>query len=98
MTHDDVLIGELLDETSLSLVELAQACHVEEQWVLERAEAGIIQGDYQAEVWHFFSEDLIRARKLITIERSFDTDAELAALVADLIDEIHQLKKQLKVT
>lgn len=97
MAKDEVLIGELLDDVTLTLAELAQACHVEEEWVRARVEAGIIKCIVKAETWHFISEDLVRARKLVAIERSFDADAELAALVTDLIEEVNQLKQQLRI-
>lgn len=98
MVKSDTLIGELLDETTLTSEELALACCVEQQWVIERVEAGILKGKIKShEDWRFVSEDLARARKLIFIERSFDADAELAALVADLIEELDQLKQQLRI-
>ena len=97
MKLSEVLMGELLDDTTLTLAELAKACHVEEQWVIERVEAGIIKGAKQLESWCFVSKDLARARRLVSIERSFDTDADLAALVTDLIEEVSHLKQQLKI-
>lgn len=95
----EILAGELLDEATLSLDQLACACCVEKQWVLERLEAGILKGKEQSRngQWCFVSEDLMRARRLVSIERSFGADAELAALVTDLIEEVHQLKQQLQV-
>ncbi|HSR01815.1 MAG TPA: chaperone modulator CbpM [Methylophilaceae bacterium] len=95
----EILAGELLDEATLSLDQFACACCVEKKWVLERLEAGILKGKEQSHngQWYFVSEDLVRARRLVSIERSFGADAELAALVTDLIEEVHQLKQQLQV-
>jgi chaperone modulatory protein CbpM len=97
MAKNEVLTGELLDDVTLTLRELAEACHVEEVWVVERVNAGIIQSVKKDQTWHFVSADLIRAKKLLAIERSFDADAELAALVTDLIEEIAQLKQKLRI-
>lgn len=98
MVKPEALIGELLDETTLTSEELALACCVEQQWVIERVEAGILKGNLTGHAnWRFVSQDLARARRLISIERCFDADAELAALVADLIEELDQLKQQLRV-
>jgi chaperone modulatory protein CbpM len=98
VVKNEIFTGELLDDAMLSLEQLAGACHVERQWVIERLEAGILKTKHHYEGQLFFvSEDLIRARRLAFIEQNFDADAELAALVADLIEEVNQLKQQLKV-
>lgn len=47
--------------------------------------------------WRFASADLVRARRLVDIERTFDANPELAAFVADLLEEISTLKRQRKV-
>jgi chaperone modulatory protein CbpM len=93
------LTGELLDESSLSLEAFASACRVEVKWVVERIEAGHLNNNFKKheKTWCFKSEDIVRARRLLSIEQSFDADAELAALVADLIEEVNQLKQKLKV-
>ena len=97
MVNKDVSIGELLDETTLTLEELALACAVEPEWILERIDAGILTGTLREETtWCFVSADLVRARRLVSIERDFDANPELAALVADLIEEVNRLKQQLK--
>jgi chaperone modulatory protein CbpM len=97
MTQDDILAGVLLDEVALSLDEMACACAVEPNWVVERVEAGFL-GDLsfgQITRWQFTSAELARARRLIAVERNFDANPELAALVADLIEEVERLKGRL---
>jgi len=97
MTRDDILAGVLLDEVALSLDEMACACAVEPNWVVERVEAGFL-GDVslgQTTRWQFTSTELARARRLIAVERDFDANPELAALVADLIEEVERLKARL---
>ncbi|HEX5674913.1 MAG TPA: chaperone modulator CbpM [Azonexus sp.] len=97
MTRDDILAGVLLDEVALSLDEMACACAVEPNWVVERVEAGFL-GDVslgQITRWQFTSTELARARRLIAVERDFDANPELAALVADLIEEVERLKARL---
>jgi chaperone modulatory protein CbpM len=97
MTQNDILTGELLDEVTLTLEELAQACAVDPEWIVARVEAGILGGTLQQPVaWCFASADLVRARRLVSIERDFDANQELAALVADLIEEVGHLKMRLK--
>jgi chaperone modulatory protein CbpM len=97
MTQHDIVTGVLLDEVALSLDELAQACAVETQWVVERVEAGILgDGSMHVSSCRFTSHDLTRARRLRQMERDFDAVPELAALVADLLEEVERLKERIK--
>lgn len=98
MAQQNVLIGELLDEDALTLEELALACSVEPEWIQERVEAGLINGKYkESTTWFFASTDLVRVRRLLSIERDFDANPELAALVTDLIEEVNRLKQRIGV-
>ena len=100
MTQDDIITAEIIDITTLTLEDFATACAVEPKWIIERVEAGILGGrvqDKNPASWCFISADLARARQLIAIERDFEANEELAALVADLIAEIRRLKTCLKV-
>lgn len=96
MQENECLNGVLLDETALTLDELACACNVEPDWVMRHVRSGLL-GDMTVEVsgWHFRSGDLARARRLLRLERDFDADEELAALVVDLADEIRRLRARL---
>lgn len=97
MKKNNILVGELLDKTALTLEEFALACAVEPEWVLERVKAGFLSSAQMEEsTWCFISADLVRARRLISIERDFDANSELAALVTDLIEEINRLKQHLR--
>lgn len=97
MTQEDIVTGVLLDEITLTLEELAQACAVEPQWIVERIEAGILgDGSIQVTSYRFTSKDLTRARRMRQLERDFDAVPELAALVADLLEEMERLKGRLK--
>jgi chaperone modulatory protein CbpM len=42
------------------------------------------------------STALIRARRLVNIERTFDANAEVSALVVDLLEEVSSLRNQLE--
>ena len=41
----------------------------------------------------FTSAQLLRARRLADIERTFEANEELAALVVDLIEEVERLRR-----
>ena len=89
--------GELLDDTSpLSLEELARICHMAPGWVSERLEAGLLQADSQGGHWCFASATVVRARRLAQLEIPFDADPHLAALTADLMEEVAHLRQRLQ--
>ncbi|MEO8186454.1 MAG: MerR family transcriptional regulator [Burkholderiaceae bacterium] len=88
----------LIDEETLDLQELASACAVPPTWVVERVEAGLLACcSSGAGEMRFASAHLVRARRMVTTERRFDANQELAALVADLIEEVEQLRRQVRI-
>ncbi len=87
---------EVIDETLLTLEEFARACAVDPQWVTLRVEAGLLECASGARAeWRFASAQLVRARRMAALERDFDANEELAALVADLIEEVRRLRARL---
>jgi chaperone modulatory protein CbpM len=97
MAQDDILTGVVLDEVALTLEDLARACAVEPQWIVERVEAGLLgSASLNSVELRFVSADLARARRLAALERDFDANQELAALVVDLIEEVARLRGRLK--
>jgi chaperone modulatory protein CbpM len=99
MSSKQTPAAQLLDEAALTLDELARACGVEPDWVVQHVRAGVLGGELQVEVasWRFGSGDLGRARRLLRIEQDFDANEDLAALVVDLGDEIRRLRARLAV-
>ncbi|MWV18024.1 MerR family transcriptional regulator [Pseudomonas sp. L-22-4S-12] len=98
MPSIEIITSVVVDEVTLDLDELARACAVESLWVVERVEAGLLGAlnRQQPAAWRFSSAELARARRLAALERDFDANPELAALVADLIEEVARLKGRLK--
>lgn len=96
MTRDTTLMGSLLEEQALDIEELASACEVEPDWVVERVQAGLLSCTSSGGEMRFASAQLVRARRMATTERRFDANQELAALVADLIEEVERLRRQLR--
>jgi chaperone modulatory protein CbpM len=97
MSDTDIMIGVFLDDVTLTLEELAHACGVEADWIMERIESEILKhpGEHHPH-WRFRSIEVIRVRRLISIERDFDANPEVAALVVDLLEELDRQKEQLK--
>lgn len=97
MTLNEILTGIVLDEAMLTLDELARACAVEPRWVEVRVEAGLLRcAGGAASEWRFASAELARARRMAALERDFDANEELAALVVDLIEEVQRLRARLR--
>jgi chaperone modulatory protein CbpM len=93
------------DDAALTLDELARACDVGTDWVIRHVHAGVLgalsdalvdsAAGVQVTHWRFHGGDLQRARRLLHIERGFDADEQLAALVVDMTDEIRRLRARL---
>lgn len=97
MHEDDILLGSLMEESWLTLEQVAAACAVEPTWLLRHLEEGLIpQAESVAGVWRFPSPALRRARRMRQIERDFDAVPELAALVADMLEEMDALRARLR--
>jgi chaperone modulatory protein CbpM len=93
MVGNQIVTGVLLEEVALEVEELARACQVEPDWVVRHVQAGVL-GDAAAR--RFRSSDLARARRLLELERQFDANEDLAALVIDLADEVRRLRARLR--
>lgn len=94
MSDIEILIGTTMEESWLSLEQVAAACAVEPAWLVAHLEAGLFpQVQCVAGVWRFSGPALRRARRIRQLERDFDADPELAALVADLLDELDALRQ-----
>ena len=88
-------VSEVLYEAAYSADELAHACGVAPDWVQDRVNTGILQVDRTTGAWRFDSVTLVRARRIVQLEKTFDADPQLAALTTDLIEEVVLLRRQL---
>lgn len=100
MPSIEIISSVVVDDVTLDIDELAQACSVESVWIVERVEAGLLGVSSHAQLsgWRFSSAELARARRLAALERDFEANPELAALVADLIEEVARLKARLRAS
>ncbi len=102
MNHVEIVSGVLIDDATLTVSELANACSVEIAWVEQRVQEGVlvcaqVTTPMDAQQWRFASAALVRARRLVDIERTFDANPEIAALVVDLLEEVAALRSQIGV-
>lgn len=97
---------ELLGDYSLTLQDLARACRMAPDWVSARVQEGILSitqvsgSDPHVQVddhatWRFSCTTVLRARRIADLERQFDADPQLAAMTADLMEEVGALRREL---
>lgn len=97
MCDDDILIGSVIEESWMTLEQVAAACTVEPEWLARHLQEGLFPGaQCVAGTWRLTSTGLLRARRMRELERDFDAVPELAALVADLIEEVEELRSRLR--
>lgn len=97
MRDEDFLEGQLLEDAWLTLEQVAAACPVEPEWLLAHLDEGLFpQARSVAGVWRFSGAALVRARRMRRLERDFDAVPEMAALVADLLEEMDGLRARLR--
>ncbi len=98
MRDEDILIGSLMEDTWLTLEQVAAACGVEPGWLIRHLEEGLLfpHAQNMAGVWRFSGVALVRARRMRQLERDFDAVPELAALVADMLEEMDAMRARLR--
>lgn len=97
MREENIIIGSLLEDSWLTLDQVAAACKVEPDWLLHHINEGLFPHiESVAGIWRFSSGMLARARRMRQLERDFEAMPELAALVADLLEEMDDLRGQVR--
>ena len=81
------------DDELIALEELTVVCAVTPEWVRERVEEGLLPA---APEWRFSALAVRRVRRMAALERDFDAVPELAALMADLLEELDALRARLR--
>ena len=77
------------DDVLFTLEELTVVCAVSREWVRERLDEGLLPA---ASEGRFTLHAVRRIRRMRELERDFDAAPELAALVADLLEELEALR------
>lgn len=94
---DEPLSVVILDEAFLTVAQVARACAVHVDWVIGHVDDGVLTVTAIVGTERLFSlRDLQRARRIRHLERAFDAGPELAALVADLLEEVGALRARLR--
>ncbi|MGZ5011835.1 MAG: chaperone modulator CbpM [Methylobacter sp.] len=98
-SHDllPVHTGTVIEDDSLTLEQLCHACDVHAEWVISLVEESIIepQGD-EIQVWRFSGASLVRVRSALRLQRDLGLNLAGIALALDLMEELEDLRSQLK--
>lgn len=90
--------GTVIEDDNLTLEQLCQACGVHTDWVISLVEESIIepQGN-EIQRWRFSGACLVRVRSALRLQRDLGVNLAGIALALDLLEELENLRTQLKV-
>jgi len=95
--NDHALQGTIFDESAeLTLEELSRICAVDRQHIVEFVEEGILKVVGQRTEWHFSGAALRRVRVAVRLQRDLELNLAGVALALDLLEELEQLRRELK--
>jgi len=82
---------------SLTLEEICAACALEREWIVVRVREGLIPASGLSDTeWRFTTTTVARVRRMREIERTYGAAPELAALVADMLEQMDDLRARLR--
>jgi chaperone modulatory protein CbpM len=85
------------EELHLTLVELCQATHASQEYVVAWVYEGVLEPVGEApQDWRFTGQSLRRARLAWWLTRDLEMNAPGVAMALDLLDEIAALKARLQ--
>ena len=97
MSDEDIVVAAIVEDAYFTVEQFCAVCSIEQEWIIRHVQEGLfpISGAVASE-WRFSSADLRRAQRMRDIEREFEAAPELAALVADMLEEIDALRARLR--
>ena len=97
MSDKHIIEGPVMEGASLTVEQFCTVCAIEEEWIVRHVEEGLFTvSGRSASEWRFSASDLRRAQRMRLLERNFDAVPELAALVADLQEQLDELRARLR--
>lgn len=78
------------------LKSLAQACDQSQEWILQLIEYDILSSPEDLQTHQFNHDDLTRAQQAYRLQRDFNASFPSVAMMLDLIDEVQQLRREIK--
>ncbi|MBK8182067.1 MAG: MerR family transcriptional regulator [Candidatus Competibacteraceae bacterium] len=97
MRDESILTGVVLEDACLTVEQVAYVCAISPDKIQRYVDEGLLPSRTGALAeWRFSSRELWRVRHIHSLERDFDAVPELAALVADLLEELDTLRARLR--
>ncbi len=85
------------DEQGFTLYEVSQSCQTPAELIIEMVEHGLLEPRGKAPAnWRFSASDLKRSQKALRLQQDLAINMSGTALALDLLDQINQLKQQLR--
>jgi chaperone modulatory protein CbpM len=97
-SEDQALPGAIFEESAvLTVRDLSRMCAVDERHIVEFVEEGVLTVvEVDTSEWHFSGAALRRARLALRLERDLELNLAGVALALELMDELEQLRRELK--
>lgn len=94
--HYRETLDHVEEPLSFDLHSFAEACEQSPEWVLQLLEYDILPRRPEERIHQFFAADVERAQQAYRLQRDFNASFSAVAMMLDLIDEVQQLRKQVK--
>jgi chaperone modulatory protein CbpM len=97
-SEDQALSGAIFEESAvLTVKDLSRICAVDERHIVEFVEEGVLSVvEINTTEWHFTGAALRRARLALRLERDLELNLAGVALALELLEELEQLRRELK--
>lgn len=82
----------------LDAAELAQACRVAPEVIIELIDEGLLEPVSSEPINRFGSAELARVRRILRLQADFDASLPAVGVMLDLIDEVDRLRGLLQRT
>ena len=96
-SEDQTLSGAIFEDSALlTIKDLSRMCAVEERYIVEFVEEGVLSVvEVNATEWHFTGAALRRARLALRLERDLEINLAGVALALELMEELEHLRREL---
>lgn len=88
--------SEIMDDRTFDLFHFSEACDQSPEWVMQLIEHGILPNRSKTHPGTFLGEDITRAQRAYRLQRDFDASFSAVAMMLDLIDEVQELRREVK--
>lgn len=97
--HINILPGELEwgPDEWIPAQDMARVCNLSHQWLMARIQENVLHAEHRGGQYYLSCTSVWRVQQIRQLERQFDADPHLAGLVTDLMEEVRQLRRQLRL-